>query len=234
MTNRKLLLEISVESLASAVAAERGGAHRVELCEYLAVGGVTPSEDLMREARAAVKVPIFAMIRPRDENFVYSPSELEQMRLDIALAKSCGMDGLVFGILHGDTSINVEQTRELVELAQPLPVTFHRAFDETPNLRTALEAVISTGATRILTSGGKPTAFAGACMLADLVSAAVGRITILPAGGINAANLCEVIRLTRACEFHSGLGSTLPYGQSSAESFQAAVRQLAELLRTNE
>ena len=129
MTPRPLL-EISVESLDLAIAAERGGAHRIELCEYLAVGGVTPSTDLMRKARPAIKIPIFAMIRPRDENFIYSKSELAQMRGEIKLAKSSGMDGVILGILHNDGTVNVEQTRELVECAKPLPVTFHRAFDE--------------------------------------------------------------------------------------------------------
>ena len=228
--NNNLLLEISVESLSSAVAAERGGAHRIELCEYLAVGGVTPSEQLMRDTRAAVKLPIFAMIRPRDEDFVYSGSELARMRDEISLAKSCGMDGLVFGILNPDDTINVQQTRELVGLARPLPVTFHRAFDVTPDLHTALESVIATGARRILTSGGKPSAFLGASVLGDLVRAANCRIKILPGAGINAANLSDIIRLTGASEFHSGLGTTLPYGQSSSAAFQGGVRELTEIL----
>jgi len=227
-----LLLEISVESLSSAIAAERGGADRIELCEFLSVGGVTPSEGLMRETRAAVTLPIFAMIRPRDENFVYSCSELAQMRGEIASAKSCGMDGLVFGILHPDNTVNVEQTRELVELSRPLPVTFHRAFDATPDLRAALESVISTGATRILTSGGRSSALEGAAFLADLVRAASGRIKILPGAGINTTNLAEIARITRASEFHSGLGTTLPYGQSSDAAFSSAVRQLSEILAT--
>lgn len=224
------LLEISVESLSSAIAAERGGANRIELCAFLAAGGVTPSEKLMRDTRAAVKLPIFAMIRPRDENFVYTTRELAQMRSEIALAKSCKMDGLVLGILHKNNTINIEHTRELVELARPVPVTFHRAFDETPDLHNALESVISTGATRILTSGGKPTALEGAQVLADLVQAANCRIKILPGGGINPTNLRDVIRLTGASEFHSGLGSTLPYGQSSSSVFESAVRQLAQVL----
>lgn len=228
--NNNLLLEISVESLSSAVAAELGGAHRIELCEYLAVGGVTPSEQLMRDTRAAVKLPIFAMIRPRDEDFVYSGPELARMRDEISLAKSCGMDGLVFGILNPDDTVNVEQTRELVGLARPLPVTFHRAFDETPDLPKALESVIRTGAGRILTSGGKPSAFEGAPVLADLVRAANCRIKILPGAGINASNLAEVARITHASEFHSGLGSTLPYGQSSPAAFQDGVRELTQIL----
>ncbi|HLZ11238.1 MAG TPA: copper homeostasis protein CutC [Candidatus Acidoferrum sp.] len=224
------LLEISVESLSSAIAAERGGAHRIELCEYLAVGGVTPSADLMRKTRAAVKLPIFAMIRPRDENFVYSASELSQMRRDIELAKSCKMDGIVLGILHNDNTIDVEQTLALVKIASPLPVTFHRAFDETPHLHAALEAVIQTGATRILTSGGKRTAADGAAALADLVALAASRIIILPGGGINAANFAHIIRITRAHEFHSGLGTTLPYGHSSESAFSSAVHELVTLL----
>lgn len=224
------LLEISVESLDYAVAAERGGADRIELCEYLAVGGVTPSESLMRETRASVKIPIFAMIRPRDDNFVYSSAELAQMRSEIALAKICKMDGIVLGILRKDKTVNVEQTRELVGIASPLPVTFHRAFDETQDIDAALRAVIATGASRILTSGGKPNALDGASVLAKLVRAANGRVTVLPGGGINASNLRDVIRVTGASEFHSGLGSTLPYGQSAAQTFQAAVAELTAIL----
>jgi copper homeostasis protein len=232
MTHMTPLLEISVESLASAIAAERGGAHRIELCSDLSIGGVTPTAELMRNARAAVKVPIFAMIRPRGGNFVYSASELAQMRRDIDLAKSCKMDGLVLGILHADHTVDIEHTRELVKIASPLPVTFHRAFDETPNLPRALEAVIQTGATRILTSGGKPTAADGAAVLADLVAAATDRTIILPGGGINTSNFPEIVRVTRAREFHSGLGTTLPYGQSSEAAFSSAVSELCQMLNS--
>lgn len=228
--NDSLLLEISVETIGSAVAAERGGAHRIELCSDLSVGGVTPHADLMRKTRAAVKIPIFAMIRPRGGSFVYSDSELAQMRRDIELAQSCKMDGLVLGILRADNTVDIECTRELVKIAAHLPVTFHRAFDETPNLHEALEAVIETGATRILTSGGKPTAALGARFIADLVAAAGDRITILPGGGVNTSNFAEIIRATRAHEFHSGLGTTLPYGQSSEAAFFSAVHELADLL----
>ncbi|HXJ46637.1 MAG TPA: copper homeostasis protein CutC [Candidatus Dormibacteraeota bacterium] len=225
------LLEISVESLASAIAAERGGAHRIELCSDLSVGGVTPNAELMRSARAAVKVPIFAMIRPRGGNFFYSGSELAQMRRDIELAKYCKMDGVVLGILHADNTVDIEDTGELVKTASPLPVTFHRAFDETPDLHEALEAVIQTGATRILTSGGKPTAAEGTAVLADLVAAAADRIIILPGGGINTSNFPAIVRATRAPEFHSGLGTTLPYGQSSEAAFSSAVSELVSLLQ---
>src|SRR5438128_7225580 len=193
VTNNSILLEISVESASAAAAAERGGANRIELCANLNIGGVTPSAELLRETRKAVRAPIFAMIRPRGGDFVFSAEEFFAMKRDLKIAKSCGMDGVVFGILHADGSVDLERTRELVEAAKPLPATFHRAFDETPDLLAALEAVIATGATRILTSGGKPNADAGAIVLADLVKAAAGRITILPGGGINAGNLEAVV-----------------------------------------
>src|SRR5260221_1438865 len=225
------LLEISVESLASAIAAERGGAHRIELCSDLSIGGITPCAELMRKTRAAAKIPVLAMIRPRGGSFVYSGAELAQMRRDIDLAKSCKMDGIVLGILHGDNTVDIEHTGELVKIAGPLAVTFHRAFDETPNLHRALEAVIQTGATRILTSGGKPTAAEGATVLAGLVRLANNRVNIIPGGGINTSNFTEVIRVTRAHEFHSGLGTTLPYGRSSEAAFSSAVSELVSLLQ---
>jgi len=224
------LLEISVESLGSAIAAERGGAHRIELCANLSVGGLTPCEELMRKTRAALKIPIFAMIRPRPDNFVYSDSELAQMHREIEIAKSSKLDGIVFGILRDDDTVNVEQTHELVKIAHPLSVTFHRAFDLVPNLEEALEAVIETGAKRILTSGGKRNAQEGAAALAGLVSTSNCRIKILPGGGINASNFRDVIRFTGASEFHSGLGSTLPYGQSRDDAFESAVRELTYII----
>jgi copper homeostasis protein len=224
------LLEISVETLAAAVAAERGGADRAELCGDLNMGGVTPSADLMRETRKSVRLPIFAMIRPRGGDFLYSAVEFGEMKRDLEVAKACGMDGVVLGILHPDRSVDKERTRELVEAAKPLPVTFHRAFDETTDLHAALEQVISTGATRILTSGGWANAAAGASMLAELVKAAAGRIEILPGGGVNADNLEKIVQATGAKEFHSGLGTSLPYGKSGAAEFENAVRKLAEIL----
>lgn len=224
------LLEISVETLAAAVAAERGGADRAELCEDLNMGGVTPSAELMQETRKSVRLPIFAMIRPRGGDFLYSAAEFEHMKRDLEVAKACGMDGVVLGILLPDRSVDKERTRELVEAAKPLPVTFHRAFDETTDLHAALEQVISTGATRILTSGGWPNAAAGASMLAELVKAAAGRIEILPGGGVNADNLEKIVQATGAKEFHSGLGTSLPYGKSGAAEFERAVRKLAEIL----
>src|SRR5437899_5571643 len=172
------LLEICVETLDAAMAAERGGADRIELCENLQVGGVTPSTDLMRAVRSQVHIPVFAMIRPRAEDFFYSEMEFKQMARDLAIAKGLGMDGVVLGLLGTDHRVDVRRTRTLADLARPLPVTFHRAFDETPNLREALEDVIATGAARILTSGGGPSAEQGVGALAELVDAGRKRIRI--------------------------------------------------------
>jgi copper homeostasis protein len=222
-----ILLEISVECAQAAVAAERGGAQRIELCSELRLGGLTPDEGRMRRVRESVRVPIFVMIRPRAGDFAYSPEELARMRRDIAAAKRFGMDGIVLGLVTKDRCVNIERTRELVKLAQPLPVTFHRAFDDTGDMDAALEAVIETGAARILTSGGAPTAAGGLERLAHLVSAARERILILPGGGINASNALHVAWRTGARELHSGLGSVLGYGQQDYIAFETEVRKLA-------
>jgi copper homeostasis protein len=222
-----ILLEISVETAQAAIAAEQGGAQRIELCAELRLGGLTPGEELVRLVRESVRVPIFAMIRPRAGNFVYSPEELVQMRRDIAAAQRAGMDGIVLGVLTRERQIDIERTRELVIAAQPLPVTFHRAFDDVADMDTALEDVIATGAARILTSGGAFAAPAGIAILARLVGAADRRVIILPGGGINASNALQVATQTGAREVHSGLGSVLAYGQEDYTLFENEVRKLA-------
>jgi copper homeostasis protein len=224
------LLEISVETAEIAVAAERGGAQRIELCMELRVGGLTPGEELMRRTRELVRVPIFAMIRPRAGNFVYSPEEIAQMRGDITAAKRAGMDGVVLGVLTENRNVDVDRTRELVKLVEPLSVTFHRAFDEVTDLYTALENVIETGAVRILTSGGAPTAPQGLGVLAKLVAACGNRITIVPGSGVNASNILEVAQRTQAREFHSGLGTRIPYGSSQYSLVENEVRKMAHVL----
>jgi copper homeostasis protein len=227
---KRFLLEISVESVGAALAAERGGADRIELCANLSVGGVTPSAELMSAVRKELRIPIFAMIRPRPGDFVYSAAEFEVMKKQIDLAKKLGMNGVVLGILDSKHNIDVARTRDLVELARPLPNTFHRAFDECGDLLQALEGVIRTGAARILTSGDAPRALEGAEMLASLVAAAQNRIVIVPGAGINASNITEMVEKTHAREFHSGLGSMLPYGSRDYKKFEAEVRKLAEAM----
>ena len=226
----KLLLEISVDGVEKALAAERGGADRIELCADLSVGGLTPTREVLRHVREAIHIPIYSMIRPRAGDFVYAPSEFQAMKQSIAEAKESGMDGLVLGILRMDYRVDVARTRELVELARPLPVTFHRAFDECAGLREALEAVIQTGAARILTSGGASSAPEGAAVLAGLIHLSRDRITILPGGGISALNIADLVRRTGASEFHSGLSSALPYSSADFQAFAAEVRKLADQL----
>jgi copper homeostasis protein len=225
------LLEICVETVDAALAAERGGADRIELCENLRVGGVTPSAQLMRQVRSEIRIPVFAMIRPRGGDFLYSDSEFGEMIRGIGGAKQLGMDGVVLGLLAADGRVDIERTRELVELAKPLPVTFHRAFDEAANLREALEDVVAAGAARILTSGGKRSAEEGAGKIAGLVDASCTRVKILPGGGITAANIERVLQASGAGEFHSGLSTVVPSPVSDLAAFEAEVRKMAETLR---
>jgi len=223
---RECLLEISVENLEAAMAAERGGADRVELCGNLSIGGVTPDTEIIRVVRAQVHIPIFSMIRPRAGDFVYSDAEFSEMRRSINDAKESEMNGVVLGVLRKDRRVDVERARELVEFARPLPVTYHRAFDETIDLRQALDDVIEAGAKRILTSGGAKSALEGAAVLAELIEAAGERIVIVPGAGISSANIAEVARRTRAREFHSGLSAALPYGSHEYKRFEEEVRKL--------
>ena len=209
MPNR-FVLEICVESVDHAVAAERGGADRIELCSDLSSGGITPSAGFMQTARRHVRVPIHVLIRPRAGDFCYSDHELEIMRDDIQAAKQFGMDGVVLGILHENASVDVERTKALVELAHPLPVTFHRAFDASANLEASLEEVIQTGASRILTSGGQPRATDALPTLARLVQATRGSILLMPCGGINSENVVRIVRTTLAQEFHTSVGASRP------------------------
>lgn len=227
---KKILLEISVGSAEAAAAAERGGADRVELCREQNVGGLTPSSEMMREARKRLRIPIYVMIRPRAGDFVYSEQEFAAMREEIFLAQRLGMDGVVLGILTKDRRVDVARTRELVEMAEKMEVTFHRAIDETADLLGAMEQVVETGAERILTSGGKPTALEGAETIAKMVARAKGRVGILPGAGIHAGNIREVAGRIRAREYHAALSSVVANPLENLTAFEEAVRQLAATL----
>jgi copper homeostasis protein len=200
------LLEVCVESVRAAAIAERGGAHRIELCADLSVGGVTPDEGLMRAARQACELPILAMIRPRPGDFRYAEDELARMEREIDLARACGLDGVVFGALYADGTIDDYAMQLLIERAEGLLVTFHRAFDLTPVPRAALDRLVALGVPRILTSGSAPTALAGAAELAALVTHAGDRIVVMPGGNVRAENIAELLRRTGALEFHSSVG----------------------------
>jgi len=203
----RILIEVCVDSVASAVAAERGGADRIELCGSLIEGGVTPSAGLIETVRAAVSLPMHVMVRPRAGDFCYEPEEFEIMRRDIATAKKLGANGLVFGILTPDGRIDCERTRQLVELSRPLSVTFHRAFDMTADLLVALDDVCSIGVARVLTSGGEPSSLQGRQKIAQLIQKSQDRVVIMAGGGIKPANARSLAEDTGAKEIHVGLRS---------------------------
>lgn len=197
-----VLVEACVDSVASALAAERGGAGRLELCDNLSDGGTTPSAGMLEAVKARVSVPVFVIVRPRGGGFVYSNDELDVMRRDVALARRFGADGIVAGVLTPDAAVDVERMREIVMLAGTLPVTFHRAFDLTRDLETALEALVTAGVARVLTSGGAPTALEGAETIARLVTRAAGRIAIMAGGGVREENVASVVGGSGVREVH--------------------------------
>ncbi len=198
------ILEIAVFNPEAALLAASTAADRLELCAGYAGGGLTPSLGTMRVVREQVRnIPIYVMIRPREGDFVYTENELAIMRHDILTAKELKMDGIVCGTLTEKNEINETVCEKLVQLAHPLPVTFHRAFDCCINPMQALETLIRCGVKRVLTSGQKSSAVEGAALLADLVKAAANRITIMPGAGITAGNIHLLRERTKAIEFHA-------------------------------
>ena len=192
--------EVCVEDAAGARAAERGGATRVELCANLPEGGTTPSVGAMAATRAATRLPVTALVRPRAGDFVYDADECAAMRRDVVAARDAGLDGVALGVLAPEGGVDRDTMRELIELARPLQVTFHRAFDL---LRAEdLEDVCALGCARVLTSGGAASALAGAALIHDLVERAAGRTTIVAAGSVRAAGVAELVRATGVREVH--------------------------------
>jgi copper homeostasis protein len=203
-------LEVCIDSVESAIAAERGGAQRVELCSDLLEGGITPSAGMIASVRRQIGIDLFVMIRPRGGDFCYTSCEFGVMQEELEHARLLGADGVVLGILDEQGRVDVRRTRQLVELAGPLPVTFHRAIDMTPDLSVALNDILETGAQRILTSGGKPNAMLGANEIARMVDEAQGRIAIMPGGGITSENIQAVAEATGAIEFHASARTAFP------------------------
>jgi copper homeostasis protein len=196
------ILEICVDSVASASAAAAGGADRVELCANLPEGGTTPSAGLIRTVRSVFPGRLMILIRPRGYDFLYSQSEVDAMLHDIATARTLGADGVVIGCLTQEGQIDVARCRELVAAAAALDITFHRAFDMSRDLGQALEDVIGLGIRRILTSGGQPDVPQGRAMITDLVRRAGDRLSIMPGGGVTHENLAEIVRSTSVREIH--------------------------------
>lgn len=218
------VIEIAVDSTESALAAEQGGAQRVELCSALREGGLTPSLGLVRTVRSACSIALFTIIRPRGSDFLYTADEFRTMQEDIRIMGQEGVNGVVFGLLTQNGHIDKERTRALVKLAHPMQVTFHRAIDMTADPERSLEDVIACGVQRVLTSGGAPTAWAGRKRLQSMVHQAAGRTTIVVGGGVRPATISRLIASTGATEFHSSMRRIMP----SLMRYQARMLNLGE------
>ncbi|MHC1774229.1 MAG: copper homeostasis protein CutC [Lentimicrobium sp.] len=207
--SRKVLIEICAGSVESAIAAEKGGANRVELCSALSEGGLTPSQGMIEYVKTNLKIRTHVLIRPRSGDFNYSRAEYDVMKSDIFSAKAKGADGIVIGMMNTDGTVDTCRMKEILEMAFPMKVAFHRAFDMTRDPFEALESIIALGCHRILTSGQASSAPAGASLIAELVKAAGPRIVIMPGGGINASNLQDLYTITRASEYHLSATSSV-------------------------
>lgn len=205
-----MTLEIAVFNIHSAIIAAEAGADRIELCENPFDGGTTPSYGTLKTVREKVSIPVFPIIRPRGGDFLYSQEEYEVMTKDVQLCKELGFEGVVIGLLNANGSIDTNRTKKLVELAYPLEVTFHRAFDRADQPLKALEDIISCGCQRILTSGQVPNAFEGKELIRQLVEKAEERIIIMPGSGVRASNIAQLAAVTGVTELHSSARKMVP------------------------
>lgn len=201
------IIEIATTDFATTKLAVEGGADRIELCAALTEGGTTPSYGMIKKCREAFPVQLFPIIRPRSGDFFYTDEEVEIMMNDVTLCKQLGCDGVVIGLLGKDGNIDVKRSERLIQLAYPLEVTFHRAFDRCRDPFEALEQLIEIGCQRILTSGQQPAAPQGINLIAQLVNASDNRIVIMPGSGVRKENIKELAEKTGATEFHSSLRS---------------------------
>lgn len=212
------LLEIAAFTIESAMAAEKAGADRIELCDNPQDGGTTPSYGMLVMAKECVSIPVFPIIRPRGGDFLYTETSFEMMRKDIKLCRELGLDGVVIGMLTKDGNIDEMNVSKLIALAYPMEVTFHRAFDRVRDPFDSLEKLISIGVQRILTSGLKPTALDGIDLISTLVKQADGRISIMPGSGVRDMNLLEIKQRSGAHEFHTAARKFHPSGMLFQQS----------------
>lgn len=207
-------LEVIAFSIESCSIIQKAGAHRIELCDNPGEGGTTPSYGMIKKARELASIELYTMIRPRGGDFLYNADEFNAMKEDIQLCKQLGCDGVVFGLLNADGTVDKARTATLVELAYPMGVTFHRAFDRTRDALEALDTLIELGCERVLTSGLHPNVTAGKNTLKQLVTAADQRIIIMPGSGVRHTNLAELARFTGAVELHTSARTNLASGMN--------------------
>lgn len=199
---RKYKVEVCVDSIDSCLAAQEGGADRVELCDNMFEGGTTPSYGNIKQARELLTIDLNVIVRPRGGDFYYSDYEFEAMKSDIEISKELGVNGVVLGILTKNGEVDITRCRELLELARPMSCTFHRAYDVAKDPYTALEKIIEMGFDRVLTSGQEPSVMEGIELIADLVEKAEDRIIIMPGCGITERNMAKVVEMSKAKEYH--------------------------------
>lgn len=226
-TCTEMVLEVCAYSLASCRLAAQAGAGRIELCADPLQGGTTPSHGLI-QAALETGLPVFPIIRPRGGDFHYTEEEVEVMLRDLRVCRQLGCTGIVTGALRTDCTIDTELMARLAGAAGPMQVACHKAFDEVPDTAAALEALISMGYTRVLTSGLRPTALEGASLIRELVRQAGERITVMPGGGVRSTNLRELIEATGATEFHS---SALTANSRHHTADEAELRAMVAALR---
>jgi copper homeostasis protein len=198
-----MILEIAVFNIQSAMLAANAGADRIELCENAYDGGTSPSYGYLKTAKEKISIPVFPIIRARGGDFFYTDDEFAVMQKDVLLCKDLGFEGIVIGLLNKDATVNKEKTKRLVDLAYPMEITFHRAFDRTKDALQSLEDIIDCGCQRVLTSGQVPNAFDGKDLIKKLIEQADERIIIMPGSGVRSNNIKELADYTGATELHS-------------------------------
>ena len=218
------IFEACCQNAEEAVEARRGGASRIELCERLEVGGVTPGVENIKETVEKCGLPVNVLVRPREGDFVYDSEETQQMLETINKCKSLNVNGIVIGALTPDGDIDIPLMQRLMEAAAPLEVTFHRAFDESRNPQKSLEDIIGLGCKRLLTSGQKETAVSGRILIKELIDQADGRIVIMPGAGIMPINIYQLISATGANEYHGSAHG--PSGKTDS----SVVRRIVDAL----
>lgn len=197
-----MVFEICAVNIQSALAAERAGAHRIELCSALDAGGITPSQGLIRAAVHQLKIPVNVLIRPREGHFCYSENELDIMLDDIRFCHEAGVHGVVVGALTIDNQLDLPKMQAMKNMAGDMEIVCHRAFDFTADPAASLEQLITLGYSRVLSSGQMASAYEGRFLLKKLTEQAAGRISVMPGAGISADNIRAIAEATRAQEFH--------------------------------